>query len=108
MDTSTIEVVERVVLPQDLVRCSTQKVDGDRFIICEFDIKLGTIVRDTDSDLSALMSRLPDYLCDDTHRTTHVAEVFDWRQDKMDPTDYIPYALTTLYEIRHHNDPFDA
>ena len=93
-----------VVLPQDMVHCSKNSVNGDRFIICTFHLLYGTVVEDTDSDLSALMSRLPEHL-KDADDTICVAEVFEWRVDKSDPTDFIPYALNTLYQIERYDNP---
>lgn len=96
-----------VVLPQDMVHCSRNRVNGDKYIICTFHLIYGTMVEDSDNDLSLLMSRLPEHL-ENADDTTCVAEVFEWRVDKTDPTDFIPYAVNTLYQIVHYDNPSET
>lgn len=87
-----------------------KRIEGDRYILCHFQLILRATVEDSDNSLSELLGRIPEHLSENDGNTLSVCQVGYWVvADDDDPygVDAIPKDVVTLYEIHHYSDPVE-
>jgi hypothetical protein len=83
-------------------KVTQKKVPGDAFILCTLDLIHGPCVIDTDDNLPALLSRLPEAFTDEDRIS--VCRVGHWTIDVPgDETHSTPRDLKTIFEIEPHD-----
>jgi len=90
-------------IPQDSK--SSIAVEGDRYILCRFNLHYGTIVEDSSNFLEEMLRSIPNFFCGDDSEDLYVCEVYEWCQSSRDPSDSNPSKMKTLFKIEHLNDP---
>jgi hypothetical protein len=95
-----------ISIPQDLNQASSTIVDGDTYILARFSL-YGTIVEDSSNSLEEILGNIPNHLWEENSEQLCVCEVGEWRENKDDPSDFIPVKLKTLFTINFHASPTD-